>query len=156
MTARNLHDACLFGENEFIQEAIDSGESLDRQARWTCWTGLRLASFHGHHKTVQLLIEGGCDINKKSPLEGETPFLYNDVIENYADKSALDYACYCNHGVIVQILVDAGACLSDHPMVESAVENNKERRMGVNDALTEMRWKKDLINEILPFLFPAL
>ncbi|HXX21963.1 MAG TPA: ankyrin repeat domain-containing protein [Terriglobia bacterium] len=84
-----------YGDVSAIRFLLTNGESLDSLGENF---GLDGASFHGHWKLCQFLIESGADVNHASKETGETPL-----------HSALCRANSLAHDLVVKVLLANGA-----------------------------------------------
>jgi hypothetical protein len=87
-----LHQAAFSGYNEMIVQLLEWGAPLDRMTH-TGQTPLMLACTEGHGKAVELLLDGGADI---------------DVRDNVDGRTAFHCACVGNHLNIAAYLVAKG------------------------------------------------
>jgi uncharacterized protein len=96
-----IFEACAAGEVERVERLLERSASgaIDGPAINACsadgWTALHLASFFGHPKISELLIERGADVAARSTnANGNTP---------------LHAALAGNHKFVVAVLIGAGA-----------------------------------------------
>ncbi|XP_059168273.1 ankyrin-3-like [Physella acuta] len=60
----HLHIASIKGLSVLVNELVNDTPLVEYRIQG--WTPLMLASFYGHHNIVQLLVENGADINRKT------------------------------------------------------------------------------------------
>lgn len=88
-----LHTAAIFGIDTIVHILIDHGGAYVNEADEYGNTALHWASYHGHRKVVQILIEKGADVNA----------------ENRWRDTALHWAAKSEYRDIVALLTRAGA-----------------------------------------------
>lgn len=110
-----LHEACAAGEVERVERIIADDPRSIHEFTNDGWTPLHLASFFGHGRTVELLLEHDADVAVRS--------------RNANGNSALHAALAGNHTFIAGLLIGAGADVngadaSGHRPLHIAAANN--------------------------------
>ncbi|KAH8691253.1 ankyrin repeat-containing domain protein [Talaromyces proteolyticus] len=100
-----LHLAALFGLTNTIQALLEDGHDPDAKDTGGR-TPLLYAARSGHEEVVQLLLNGGADINAKGQGPGRDG---GNHYYSYYDQTALMYAARNGHTVVVRLLLEKGA-----------------------------------------------
>jgi ankyrin repeat protein len=90
-----LQWCCYYGDVSAMKFLLANGESLQSLGKLY---GLNTASFHGHSRLCQVLIEQGADVNNAQMDTGETPL-----------HAALCTADRQNHDAVLEVLLANGA-----------------------------------------------
>jgi len=89
-----LHEACAAGEIERVERLVEGDRGSVNEYSPDGWTPLHLASFFGHPKIVELLLEHDADVLAES--------------RNPTRNTALHAALASNHSFVAGLLLGAG------------------------------------------------
>lgn len=130
----HLYTASYKGNEGAVRDLLEHSPGCDLDGQTgACGGALHAASYRGHDRTVQLLLDAGADIDAvhKGPREFGSPLFASAVggslsvaqalVKSGASLSspgrvyggALQAAAFCGHNCIVQLLIDNGALLSN-------------------------------------------